>query len=372
VIGLLAHLGRFAGLLRARGILVGVGDEVDAARALTLIDLLDHDEVRRALRSAFKIRRRQWDDFDQAFDEAWMGAARRVEARRAVPRQQAALAARRVISEAPFDRTTSVPDSGDAAGDRPGYSPDALLRRKPFDQCSEDDLDQMVRLLDRLAPRLATRRSRRLVPTASRGRVDLRRSPRRALATGGELVSLARRARAIEEPRLVVLCDTSGSMDVHARFLLTFALALRRSVRRTEVFAFNTALTRLTPWFAPGSAAATLERVAHAVPDWSGGTRIGESLSAFVSTWLDQLVNRATVIVIFSDGLDRGDTASIADAMRAIRARARRVVWLNPLGGDPRYEPTARAMQIAMPFVDRLAPAHNLESLEQILSELTV
>ncbi len=115
-----------------------------------------------------------------------------------------------------------------------------------------------------------------------------------------------------------------------------------------------------------------LDEVAAAVPDWSGGTRIGECLTEFVTTWLRQLVNSSTVVVIFSDGLDRGDTTLVAGAMRAIHARARRVIWLNPLGGDPRYEPTARAMQMAMPFVDRLAPAHNLESFEEIVSELTV
>jgi uncharacterized protein with von Willebrand factor type A (vWA) domain len=218
-----------------------------------------------------------------------------------------------------------------------------MLRRKAFEECSPADLVAMERLLARAAARLATRRSRRLVPTRGRGAADLRRSLRRAVAAGGELLSLARRARPIEVSRLVVLCDTSGSMDPHARFVLAFVLALRRAARTTEVFAFNTALVRLTPVLGPGTIAATLERLSASVRDWSGGTRIGESLAAFVDGHLRERVDGRTVVIVVSDGLDRGDPASIAGAMRAIHARARKVLWLNPLAADPRYAPTARA-----------------------------
>jgi uncharacterized protein len=201
---------------------------------------------------------------------------------------------------------------------------------------------------------------------------DLRRSLRRAIGTGGELVSLAYRARAVELPQLVVLCDTSGSMDRHARFLLAFVVALKRVARSTEIFVFNTSLVRITSSIASGRIAPTIARLAASVPDWSGGTKIGESLSDFVARHLDRFVTKKTVVIVFSDGLDRGDTTLVATAMRAIRSRAGRVIWLNPLAGDSRYEPTARAMAAARPFIDRLAPAHNLESLERLLPELTV
>jgi hypothetical protein len=228
----------------------------------------------------------------------------------------------------------------------------------------------MEAILSRMAARLATRRSRRLVPTRGRGEMDPRRSFRRALSTQGELVDLARRARPIEKPRLVALVDTSGSMDAHARFVIPFLLSLRKAARSTEIFAFNTSLTRLTPWLRSGRVAATLERLAESVPDWSGGTRIGECLARFVGDWLDALVDSRTVVLVVSDGLDRGDVAALAGAMRAIRSRARRVLWLNPLLSDARYEPTARGMAAALPYVDRLLPAHDLESLERLLPML--
>jgi hypothetical protein len=258
----------------------------------------------------------------------------------------------------------SRPRPGD---DMPGYTSEALLRRKPFEQFSAADIAAMERLLARLAIRLATRRSRRLIPTHGRGLVDLRRSFRRALGSEGELFGLARRERALEEPRLVVLYDTSGSMDPYARTLLAFAFALRRALKRTEIFAFNTALVRITRLIGPANTAQTFEKLAAGVPDWSGGTRIGACLAEFISRYRNELVDRSTTVVLISDGLDLGDAAQLADAMRELRARAATIVWLNPLLGDSRYQPTAAGMRAALPFVDYFGPAHNLESLERLL-----
>jgi uncharacterized protein with von Willebrand factor type A (vWA) domain len=365
---LVTHMARFAGALRGRGMRVGLSDEVDGVSALTLVDIGDRSEVHRALRIALKIRRRDREAFDELFGRLWGG-----EATAAGPpeRSPARPMANRMGTPIRWGQgaigVRADGESEQTEGEALGYSPEVLLRRKPFDACTPEDLAALEPLLHRLARKLATRRSRRLVPTRGRGRVDLRRSFRRVVGMSGELLSLARRHRALEWPRLVLLCDTSGSMDAHARFLLAFVLSLTRVARRTEVFAFNTSLTRLTPWLSPGKIGPTLDRLAAGVPDWSGGTRIGESLAEFTRGYLEETVNTGTVVVILSDGLDRGDTALLVDAMRAIRARARKVIWLNPLLGDPRYEPMARGMQAALPFIDHFAPAHNLESLERLL-----
>ena len=363
------RLARFAGRLRERGVGVSVSDEIDGAAALLLVDLGDRDEVRYALRAALKVRRSDWDTFDELFRGFW--AAEDTPAR---PPEQPARARsdrRGPLTRLHWMQALGLPASERerevATGDLPGYSADRLLRRKPFDDWCADDLAAMERLLARVARRLASRPSRRLVPVRGRGRVDLRRSFRRAVGTGGEFLSLARRDRAVEKPDVVLLCDTSGSMDPHTRFLLTFALSLKRVVRRCEVFAFNTSLTRLTPWLTPGKIGPTLDRLAAGVPDWSGGTRIGASLDEFVTRYLDTLVSAKTVVVVLSDGLDLDGPAVLAGAMRAIRAKARKVIWLNPLLGDPRYRPEARGMKAALPFVEHFVPAHNLESLERLL-----
>ena len=369
--GLVAHLAAFAGALRERGVPVGLSEQVDAATALTLVDLLDRDEVAAALKCALRLRPEHWPVFDELFGRWWRESRplahseryRRPDADRAVPRGVPR------AGKAADGTPAGVEGAGpEARSGEPGYSADEVLRRKPFEAMSEQEIAQMERLLGRLALRLATRRSRRLVPVRGRGLADLRRSLRGAVATGGEPLALARRERAVEVARLVVLCDTSGSMDAHARFLLAFILSLGRTARRTEAFAFNTSLTRITPLLAAGKAAISLDRLSAGVPDWSGGTRIGECLAAFVEQHLPRVVRPGTTVVVLSDGLDRGDPAVLAEAMRAIRARARKVIWLNPLMGDPRYRPLARGMEAALPFVDHLAPAHNLESLERFLT----
>jgi uncharacterized protein len=367
---LVVHLARFAGALRSRGVQVGTGDEVDATKALTLIDLSDRDEIRRALLPTLKIRPRDRDAFDATFNQYWDAAEpSRMPPVLETPRAAAPALGRawRADSPAALERHTRPVGAAETASI--GYSREAALRKKPLEECSPEELADMEALLAQWAPQWRARRSRRLTPVKGRGRPDIRRSFRKALATGGEMLSLAHRNRALDQPRLVVLCDTSGSMDVHARFLLAFALALRRVAPRTEVFAFNTSLTRLTPWLSPGKIAPTLDRLAVGVPGWSGGTRIGESLWEFVTKY-PGLVGARTIVLIVSDGLDRGDTTLVTEAMRSLSARARRIVWLNPLSGDPRYEPSAHAMRAAMPFIDRFGPAHTLESLERVLPDL--
>lgn len=377
---LITHIARFSGELRRTGIAVALGDEIDAANSLPAVDLGDREDVRLALRTSLKVEHRAWPMFDHIFDLSWhaSGPSReRSEARK--PRRQRAprpwpghgnplAEVARTIAE--HGRVGPLDDPAAPEAGRPGYSPRALLRRKSFDRCTDDELREMERLLTHVARKLATRRSRRLVPMPRGRTVDLRRSFRRALARDGELIDLARRDRPVELPRLVVLCDTSGSMDPYSRLLLTFVLALGKVARRTETFAFNTSLTRLTPWIAAGNVAATLSRFAREVEDWSGGTRIGECLAGFVADHLRTAVSGDTSVLIFSDGLDRGDTGELEKALLAIRRRARRVIWLNPLMGDSRYRPEARGMKTALPHVDHLAPAHNLEALENLVDLL--
>ena len=383
---LVTHLARFCGALREAGIAVTLGDEIDAADSLAHIDIGDRAEVRLALRTSLKVEPRAWPLFDHLFDDFWRTEGgrrhgregrgrrqRRQQAPRTWPGQDNPLAQlAQTIAErgrvGPVDPVED--DSPGTDGGRPGYSPRALLRRKSFEACSAEELAEMERLIEQVVRRIATRPSRRLVPSPRGAAIDLRRSFRRALARDGEFLDLARRRRAVELPRIVFICDTSGSMDPYSRFALAFILALGKVARRTEVFALNTSLTRLTPWITAGNLTATLARFARNVEDWSGGTRIGECLADFAMDYLRQVVAGDTSVLIFSDGLDRGATESLETALLAIRRRARRVIWLNPLMGDPRYRPEARGMKAALPHIDHLVPAHNLESLEALLPML--
>jgi uncharacterized protein with von Willebrand factor type A (vWA) domain len=361
----LARLGR---ALRAQGVRTTLRDELDAADALLLVDRGDRDEVYRTLRIALKIARDDHATFGRLFDAFWHGE---------VERPAAPGRARQPPGVARGSTWRWDPDArrlgGGAAaeGEGPGYSPEALLRRKPFEQTwSSADLARMERLLARLARRVATQRSRRLVPARGRGRADVRASYRRAVRTAGELVHLARRARAVADPRLAFVLDTSGSMDTHTRFLLTFALSLCRAAPGAEVFAFNTGLVHLTRLLRPGRTVATLDRLTAAVPDWSGGTRIGECLARFHDRYLARWPAGKVTVVVLSDGLDRGDPSTLARAVARVQRRARRLIWLNPLLGDPRYAPEAGGMRAALPFVDHFASAHDFASLERLVPRL--
>jgi uncharacterized protein with von Willebrand factor type A (vWA) domain len=363
----IAQLGR---ALRDAEVGVCLTDEIDAARALSLVDLADVDEVARALRIALKIPRASWDLFDRYFRAIWAGGEplRPVSAPVAATRGGAGRGGRFPRWDAERASLAEEEVEGNSEGEVPGFSPRASNRGGKRPQCSPTEVAALERVVAGWAKRLATLKSRRLVPSSARGFVDPRRSLRRAVRTSGEVLHLARRRRARDIPRLAFVCDTSGSMSPHARFLLAFALALKRVAPRTEVFAFNTTLTRLTSWIAPAKIALTLDRLATGVPDWGGGTRIGESLLAFVER--AGAFDGRTVVVILSDGLDRGDTDRLREAMRRIRARARKIVWLNPLLQDPRYRPEAQGMEAALPFVDHFAAAYDAASLERLLPEL--
>lgn len=364
---MVAQLARFAGALRGRGFRVGLSEEIDAAAALAFIDLLDRAEVHRTLRIALRLPRDAWEAFDRLFEEYWDGrrAPHHPALDQAMKRDRGGPAqwrwdGQRVRLEMPEERERPE-------GDTPGYSPQAALRRKPFEEFSGSDLAAMERLVAQLARRLATRRNRRLVPAAARGIVDLRRSFRRSLASDGDFLKLARRGRPLDETSLVILYDTSGSMDVYTRVLLAFAFALRRVVRRVEIFAFNTTLVRVTRMMAPGKILQSLGALSAGVPDWSGGTRIGACLAEFIDLHKDVRVDRNTIVVCVSDGLDQGDTELLERSMRELRERAGKIIWLNPLLGDARYRPECAGMRAALPYIDHFVPAHNLEALQGLL-----
>ena len=361
---LTATLARFAGALRREGLRVSLADERDAARALSLVDLLDPREVHLSLRIALKVPHEAWPMFDRLFDRHWIGST---SPDLPMPPPADARPGRGALRWR-WDGTRVRLDDPEAErihGEEPSYSAEPVLRRKSFDRIRRSEQAEVERLLALLARRLAVRRSRRRVPTSGRGLVDLRRSLRRSVATEGDLIRLARRQRALEEPRIVLLYDTSGSMDAYTRFHLTFAFALRRAVRQVEIFAFNTSVTRLTQALGRTATAQSLDRLAAGVPDWSGGTRIGACLAEFLTQHGDRVGHDTTVIVV-SDGLDLGETALLSTSMRALKRRARSIVWLNPLAGDLRYEPTAAGMRAALPHIDHLVPGHNVAALERL------
>jgi uncharacterized protein with von Willebrand factor type A (vWA) domain len=368
---------RFAALLRRHGLPVALLQVTDAVRALERLDLGDRHEVRLGLRVLFVSRPEDLPTFDRVFDEFWRPEA-------AEPPDVTSL-----VAAAP-DTAEGLPlpavagkretlaldtwgepeedDSGEPLG-VPGVSDAESLAGQDFSTFSPDQLDEVFRLTVQIARRLARKLSRRRRPRARRGRIDLRRTLRANL-NRGDLIELRYRERRRRKVRLLLLCDVSGSMDLYSRFLLQFVFALQSVFNRVETFTFATRLTRVTDYLKARSYRQALRRLTE-VRDWSGGTRIGESLATFNREW-PHLVDRRTIVIVLSDGWDTGEPEILAAELMRIKRRAGRLLWLNPLLGNPSYEPLTRGMAAALPLLDDFAAAHNLAALRDLASKLTI
>jgi len=245
-----------------------------------------------------------------------------------------------------------------------GYSAEELLRQKSFDQLTWQESEQVRRLLAQAPWRMAERRTRRLTPARS-GAIDLRRTSRQAVRSSGELVRLLHKQPRIRRRPLVLLCDVSGSMERYSRQLLIFAHAVARR-EEVETFVFSTRLTRITRQLRRRDVDRALEGVGHSVHDFSGGTRIGEALHEFNRKWARRVLGHGAVVILISDGWDRGDPTLLAHELARLRRQAHRLIWLNPLLGSEGYEPLTRGMAAALPHTDEFMAAHNLQALDEL------
>jgi uncharacterized protein with von Willebrand factor type A (vWA) domain len=361
---LLRHVVTFARVLREVGLEVGPGRVIDGLRALAAVDVTRQEDVYFALRQTLVARQDELDLFDRAF-HAWFLRAPLVPPHRLVkpvPQLQR-------LGDA-------APEKGgdeEVGGDDPielGASGQELLREKDFGEMSPDEFRRVRRLMLEIARRRPQRRSRRRTPDARGELLDVRRMIRRSLRTGGDPVDRAFRTRKRVPRKLVLLCDVSGSMDSYARALLLFLHAVVGSGRGVEAFAFGTRLSRLTPDLGTRDPEAALEKCTAAVLDWGSGTRIGASFREYNETWGRRALTRGAIVVVVSDGWEREDPALVGREMATIARAAYAVVWVNPLKGNPEYQPLAGGMRAALPHVDRFLAGHNLRSLEELATVL--
>lgn len=356
----------FVRALRDEGLDVPVGATVMFAEALGEIGLGSERSVYWAGRATLVTRIETVAVYDRVFAAFWHG--RTIDALPLEVEQEVSLA---------IEDDDGAPDDTDAESDRttPAFvvraSAHEVLRGKDFAACSPDELDETHRLLADLRFTRSLRRSRRLVPVHRHGhtrgaQLDVRRTVRRSLRGGGEPVRLARRGPGTRSRRLVLLVDVSGSMDPYTRALLRFAHAAVASGRRVETFALGTRLTRLTRALGSRDPDDAMARAGEAVEDWSGGTRLGEGLRIFNDRWGVRGLARGAVVVILSDGWERDDPSVLAEQMARLHRVAHRIVWVNPLKATEGYEPLARGMAAALPYVDHFVEGHSLSSLEAL------
>ncbi len=367
---LLQRLGAFARLLHDAGVEAGPRRLTDATRALNHVDLKRQTDFRNALRAVFVSRKDDIPTFEAAFDIFWAPADPRAAAGmipgrgRSLPispERAKAWAAALGLSASQLNREqdpTTVPASSS------GYSAEELLRHKDFDAMTWQETEQVRRLLEQAPWRVSQRKTRRLRPARS-GRIDLRRTARHAIRSSGELVRLFRRRPRLRRRPLVLVCDVSGSMERYSRLLMIFAHAIARR-EDLEAFVFSTRLTRITRLLRQRDLDRALASVSKGVHDFSGGTRIGEALADFNRRWARRVLGHGAVVIIISDGWDRGDPTQLAAELVHLRRSAHRLIWLNPLLGSEGYQPLTRGMATALPFCDDFLAAHNLQALDEL------
>jgi uncharacterized protein len=359
----------FGRLLRRRGLPVGTNRILNFCRAAAALAPLDRNSLYWAGRATLVSRPEQFDVYDRSFTEFF-------------GRGQLDEVLSKLFEFLPKSETPTLEELGAAApewelaGEDESADEDTgvslvagrveVLRQKSFDALSDEERVRVSALIRRLALTMPARLSRRLRPSSRAGRFDLRRTLRYSLRTQGEPFRRAYRQRGERSRPLVLVLDVSGSMSPFARALMQFGFAAIGAGRRVEVFCLGTRLTRVTRSLMRKDPDTALDEVSDTVLDWAGGTRIGESLRALLERYGASASIRGAIVVICSDGLERGDPELLSAQMERLARLAHRIVWVNPLKGDPRYEPLARGMAAALPHVDVFLPGHNLASLESL------
>lgn len=370
----------FARTLRRAGFPIGTGQIAESLRAVETVGIARRDDLRAALFATLVTNPGQRPLFDQAFEAFWRdpelfekSLASLLPQTLIPPRDLAPTAGARRVAEAlrgqaqPRDGENRVVLELDA---RDASSADEILAAKDFEQMSADELARSKAVLARMTWSLPEQLSRRTQAAAHGHAFDLRRTLRKALKTGGNIVRLERRSRQTRQPPLVVLCDISGSMSGYARMCLHFLHGLthtrRVGGRATHTFLFGTRLTNVTRALRLRDPDEALTKVAALAPDWDGGTRIAEALSRFNRDWSRRVLSQGAVVLLITDGLERDDVSALGRAAHRLHRSARRVVWLNPLLRYDEFAPKAQGVKTLLYHVDELRPVHNLNSMADL------
>ena len=368
-------LGRVVGFSRAlhsAGVEVNAGNLIDLCDSFQYISLHNRSDFYAAARATLVSRYDDLDTFDEVFRTFW--------ARPILPDDMTLtdtdaggdpdLDVQADVNEVVDTADLQEEAEGEGESEEVGYSPDEALMGKDLAAMSDREIEQARKVIHEIVNIIANRRSRRRVPENRGAELDFRRTWRRNALYGSDGVELMMKRRRIKKTKLMLLCDVSGSMDCYSRFLIRFIYALKREIRDVEVGVFSTRMTAISRLLKTKGIEESLVEVADTVHDWAGGTDIGGCLREFNEQFARDMLHSRTVMIIVSDGWDRGDPDLMRQEMARLRKRVHKLMWLNPLLGTPGYQPLCLGMKTALPYLDYFLPAHNLESLIQLARTL--
>ncbi|HSB02200.1 MAG TPA: VWA domain-containing protein [Anaerolineales bacterium] len=359
-----------------------LGLDINPGRMMDLVSALDHIEIGRksdffySARALLVHERQDLALFDEAFEHFWRKPAEGWEVgwQGLAPRRRPSGP---VVIPPPLKEAAQTDDSPSTASEAMTvievtrtYSNREILRHKNFAEMNAEESEAVKQMMSHLLWQVSERRTRRKHPGKGHW-IDLRRTLRSSLRSEGEIFRWSYREHKTKPRPLVIIADISGSMERYTRLLLHFIYGMKAALHQpVEAFVFSTRLTRITRPLQTRDLDLALKKVGLLVNDWAGGTRIGESLKTFNFEWGRRVLGRGAVVLIISDGWDRGDAELLKREMARLKRNCRRLIWLNPLLGAPDYEPLTRGIQAALPHIDDFLPVHNLASLEDLASRL--
>jgi uncharacterized protein len=365
------HFINFCRELKKEGIKLTMRQEIDACRALNFIDVLKFADFYATMRTNLISYHDDIPVFDRVFYSFWDFAEKEqtdqpIEGQEKTSPQDSPInLEKKPQEETPLgDSARENPEEDLEESEAPTYSPAERLKAKDFGDFGDEDLEMIKKAIAMITQRMKVRESRRKKASRKKDFFDLRRTLRKNLRFGGDIIDLAWKTRRINRTHIVLLCDVSGSMERYSHFLIQFLYGLQqRTQGKVETFVFSTRLTRITHILHRENFEKALVKISQTVLDWSGGTKIGESLKIFNRKYSPSVIDRKTIVMIISDGWDRGDEITLQEEMERLKQNAYHVIWLNPLLGSSSYQPTCRGMVTALPYIDQFLPINNLNSL---------
>lgn len=343
---------------------MGVPEEATALQALEFIEYDSKVIFRLALKAVLCRSHAQLYAFDTLFNEYWKEVAEAVDAKaKKVPEPKP-----KQVEKDTFKSLKAWlhGNKHEETEEVASYSLYESLSQKNFAGVPADEIEALMRTIKALSLRLAAHINRRYEKNNRVNLPDLRRTLRKNLRRGGELLEIVFRKPKRNRTKLVIICDVSRSMELYATFLLQFLYAFQQVYSRVETFAFSTSLEHITPLLKQKDFHAAMQELGIQNEGWNGGTRIGKSLAKFVTDYAAKTLDKKTIVIIMSDGWDTGDIDVLQHSMETIQKKSKKIIWLNPLAGYEAYQPEVAGMKAAMPFIKVFAPVHNAESLRSL------
>ncbi len=358
--------------LRKNGFNLSSTEEAEALRALTLLPVDSELLFKEALSAVLCKNRHQQSRFDELYTEFWDQLERAANSKVKDIQQKKNNKSEAQKKQEQFEALKKWLNLSPASEEKEvaAYSDLEVLGKKHFNELSEEELRLMFRLIERLAKRLAHRESRLRKPAKRYRNLDIKRTIRYNMRRGGDIEKLQFSQRKQKRLKLVLLCDVSKSMDLYSRFFVHLIYAFQNAYDRIETFVFSTALHRVTEILDNNPPGEAFGIISERVPHWSGGTTIGSCLNRFSEDYGYSLLDKKTIVLILSDGWDTGHPELMRTAMRRIYKASKKVIWLNPMAGSPHFSPEVTGLKAALPYIDVMASAHNLESLRKVMREL--